>query len=157
MKTSDVKESSTSEWHTCHGEVGRLSRHLRWRRRSIAVTRTAFVLAFALIAFSANYFYADSISALEANVATGSTCDHYMEEMRGFYCDHSRSELDVKLWDHISTCPDCRRTFSFYGKISEGSNYAHSAQKRNATRAASANHPVSFEDLLKGRTFAMQR
>lgn len=143
------------EWHECDGEVGRLVHQLRWRRRATPVKRGALVLGILLLFVPLHYFFSDAISEIEANV-TGCTCDHYMEEMRDFYCEKSRDRLDVKLWEHLSTCRDCRKTFTLYTRIARTS-VARASVNGNRTHTTSPKHPISLEQLLKGATFAMEQ
>src|SRR5579864_8953002 len=104
-----TKTGTTGDgWETCNGEVGKLVHRLRWRRRSQRLRRAALFAVLAFVSIGGNFVYSDVATEFSVK-ATGSPCDHYAQELRAFYCDGTRGELETKFWEHLSKCRDCQR------------------------------------------------
>ena len=126
------RDQTADSWRPCTGEVAHLVQKLRWRRRANRIRQGSLVATLVLIVVFGNYFYSDVATELSVK-ATGSPCDHYTQELRAFYCDGTRGELETKFWEHLSKCRDCQRDFSFYGSIGHaGSAWAahHKSTRR---------------------------
>ena len=142
-----------TEWRHCHGEVGHLVHGLRWRTRRAILRRSALLATFAMVAVGSR-FYKPEVEAQLENRATGSACAHYSDEMRDYFCEKTRAELEPKLWDHISHCPECQRELGFFRGISE-SSVARASWPKASAHIPGHQHPVSaFEQFLQGATLA---
>jgi len=157
MNSNDFNtaECEAGGWRTCDGEVGKLVHCLRWRKRSAHIRQTALLVTFVALTLSGSYFYSDVVTEIEVGM-TGSPCTHYSEELRAFYCDKSRSELEPKLWEHISTCRDCRREFGFFSGISQARIARVTPNKRSVQLEAQPLR-ISFEQIAGGATLATSR
>lgn len=151
----NTPEREVGGWRTCDGEVGKLVHRLRWRKRSAQIRRTALLATLVALTLSGSYFYSDVVTEMEVGM-TGSRCVHYSEEIRAFYCDKSQSELEPKLWEHISTCPDCRREFGFFSGISQA-RVARATPIKRSVQLDAEPLRISFEQITRGATLATSR
>jgi hypothetical protein len=157
MHSSEIQADGRhqSNWRECHGEVGHLVRHLKWRRRTSYVRQGTLVGALAVVVIC-SCFYSDVSMQIEVGF-TGSKCDYYCSEMQDFYCNRSRSRLmSQDFLDHLDGCPDCRRTFSLC-KCVYGSPYAHVLRHRgNAQSSADGKRTFSLREYLNGSMLAVR-
>jgi len=151
----NTPEREVVGWRTCDGEVGKLVHRLRWRKRSAQFRRSALLVTFVALTLSGSYFYSDVVTAFEVGM-TGSPCVHYSDELRAYYCDKSQSELEPKLWEHISNCPDCRREFGFFSGISQA-RVARATPNKRSVQLESEPLRISFEQIAGGATLATSR
>lgn len=154
---SNVERHETNwdaEWRSCQGEVGSVVHGLRWRTRRAVLRRGAFLAVFATVAISSRAYYSEVVAQLE-NRATGSPCAHYTDEMRDYFCEKTRADLEPKLWDHISHCAECQREMGFYCGISESSVVRSSPRPESSAHIPGHQHPISaFEQILESATLA---
>ena len=158
MKTNlfESNRPEIDQWRRCDGEISQVVHRLRWRRRTTRIRTAALFVMLLVVSVGGSYFRSE-IDAKLAIQATGSPCDHYMEEIRGFYCDRTQYELEPKLWEHIAHCRDCGRDFLFFGGIAH-SGHPH-VSKPNADSAhfgTAAPATASFEWILREGTLAAQ-
>jgi hypothetical protein len=143
------------EWHNCDGEVSRLVQRLRWRRRSGRIRQGTLFGLLAFAVFAGSYLYPEMVVRMEAS-ATGSNCEHYMQQMRAFYCEGSGVDLDPALWEHLATCSDCRRSLSLYGNMSSW-RMAHSPRREHAHAEPGQTHRLKVDPSLGSALFAPSR
>jgi hypothetical protein len=147
------------EWRAAGGEVGRMVRRLRWRRRSQRASKAALLVLVVLAPVSLAYWTSVELfltSQIELRVASA-PCTYYEGEMLAYYSDKSRSDLPPQLWEHISTCSDCSKDLMFYGGIAQSqdghSRKAHqSVHVHRGTKSA-----VSLTGLWAEGTLAVHR
>ncbi len=147
---------SDEMWHDCAGEVGRLVRRLRWRRRSTQIRIGALVAILIGIALTGNYFSSAVESSIELKF-TGRPCTHYVEEMRAVYCDHSAPDLDEAFWNHVAKCPDCERDLNFYGAIGRDRRSRAARPGASAAFPQSALQSAYLDSFLKSSMLAAAR
>lgn len=156
--TSNWNEQNTvapADWRPCDGEVNKIVRRLRLRRRGRQIRPAMLLAVFAVISVAGRFYYPEIVATMDASVA-GSPCDHYMGEMREFYCDKSRSDLEPRLWEHLSTCSDCRKAMRLCGSISRASEISVTSHEHSAQTGA-AGHPVSLRLFARDATLAAGR
>jgi hypothetical protein len=148
-------------WRACGGEVRRLVRHLRWRRRSEQASKAAALVLVVLAPISLAYWSTLQLfvtSEIELKVTNVPSCTYYEDEMLAYYSNKSRADLPPQLWEHISHCPDCSKDLIFYGGIAQIKNSERPQQPAHAAHIGhDSQRAVSLIQLLAKGTLAVHR
>jgi hypothetical protein len=147
------------EWRACGGEVGRMVRRLRWRRRSQRASKAALMVLVVLAPVSLAYWTTVEsflTSQIELRVASA-PCTYYEDEMLAYYSEKSRSDLPPQLWEHIATCSACSKDLIFYGGIAASKVRHQGAVPPSAHVHRSTESAVSLTELWAEGTLAVHR
>jgi hypothetical protein len=147
------------EWHASGGEVGRMVRRLRWRRRSQRASKVALMVIVVLAPVSLAYWTSVELfltSQIELRVASA-PCTYYEDEMLAYYSEKSRPDLPPQLWEHIATCSACSKDLVFYGGIAQSKDNHRAKAQPSAHVHHGAGSAVSLTELWAEGTLAVHR
>jgi hypothetical protein len=147
------------EWHASGGEVGRMVRRLRWRRRSQRASKAVLMVLVVLAPVSLAYWTSVELfltSQIELRVASA-PCTYYEDEMLAYYSEKSRSDLPPQLWEHIATCSDCSKDLMFYGGIAQSKGGRRGKVHPSAHVHRGTERAVSLMGLWAEGTLAVHR
>jgi hypothetical protein len=147
------------EWHASGGEVRRMVRRLRWRRRSQRARKATLMVLVVLAPVSLAYWSSVEsflTSQIELRVASA-PCTYYEDEMLAYYSDKSRSDLPPQLWEHIATCSACSKDLVFYGGIAASKGVHQGTVSPSAHIHRGTESAVSLIELWAEGTLAVHR